>query len=117
MERFLPVREIVQAHRDELGRIGKPGLDEGGGVEDGVAAGGGVEDGGVVGDVAVREVEGAAVRGGGREGGEVAGGADEGADGVAVGQEGGAQPPAEETGRAGQQDLHPYFPAPDSQRS
>lgn len=106
--RLQHVLQASHVDRDELGRIGEPGLDDGGGVEDGVAAGGGVEDGAGVGDVAVREVEGAgAVGGGAGEGGEVAGGAHEGADGVAVGQESGAQLPAEETGGAGQQDLHP----------
>ena len=45
--------KIRECYREESGRVWKPGLDEGCGVEDDVAAGAGGEEGRVVGDVTV----------------------------------------------------------------
>lgn len=71
-------------------------------MEDKVAPGDSGEDGSVVGDVAVGEIEGRV----GRQGGEVRGPPDQHPDIVALVQQGGAEPSAQETGRAGHQDLH-----------
>lgn len=94
----------MYTHGYEPGWIGKPGLDEGGDVEDDAAAGDRVEDGAVVRDVTVGELEG----GVGRQGGEVGGPADQCSDGVALVEEAGAEPASQETSGAGQQDLHPF---------
>lgn len=65
-------------------------------MEDDAAAGAGGEEGLVVGDVAVSELETAAV-GRQREGGEVAGRPDKCSNGVAGFEEGVAEPPAQVT--------------------
>lgn len=41
------------AYGEELGRVGKPGFDDGGCMEDDVATGEGGEERGIVGDIAV----------------------------------------------------------------
>lgn len=41
---------------EELGRVRKPGLDKGGGVEDDVAAGEGGWEGRVIGDIAIDDL-------------------------------------------------------------
>ena len=83
------------------------GLDEGGGVDDGVDAGDGGSERGGVGDVAdglfVRE----------REPLPAAGAAEEGADVVALGGELLGDVGAEEAGGAGDEDVHRAAPAPE----
>lgn len=78
-------------------------------MEDDVAARDGVDEGAAVSDVTVCEFDVSAAG----EGGEIARRADEGADGVAVPQKGGAEPSAEIAGCAGHKYLlHPLgFPS------
>lgn len=88
---------------EEFGRIGKPGFDEGGKVEDEGAGEAGGEERGVVGDVAVEDFD---VR---RKGGDIAGGSYENPDRVTLPDEGFAEFSTEETGCAGHQYLHCFL--------
>lgn len=81
------------AYGEEFGRIGKPGLDEGGGMEDDLAAREDIQERVVVGNITVGELKGPA-RGRGREARGVAGASDQSADKVALFQEGVAQSPS-----------------------
>lgn len=84
------------AHRDESGRVGKPGLDECGGVEEDIATLEGVDEGREVSDVAIDELESGV---GGRKGAQFAAPPHEGADGVAFLEQPVAEATAEITGR------------------
>lgn len=84
-----------EGYREELGRVGKPGLDKGGDVEDGVAAGEGRWERRVIGDISIDDLYGGPVGSDGgarRQEGEVAGGPNQSANRVSASHQGVAEP-------------------------